>query len=210
MTTEMVKTRLDKLSAKLNRIDEALATGKNPYYYHESDRKNVLADLAKANEDLIKAEAKDQLKAQLEAGKVEIIERFLDEWEARVIEYYRRKVQQVKEFEKENPYNTHAEWRVFDKALRDRFSNLIINYSKGYQDYTADTARDKAEKRQMFYFRIREITGTIVDEKYLTIGDNGEINGIVYGEIANAKINTISAGGWNIQCFHFRVLVTKF
>lgn len=88
MTTEMVKTRLDKLSAKLNRIDEALATGKNPYYYHESDRKNVLADLAKANEDLIKAEAKDQLKAQLEAGKVEIIERFLDEWEARVIEYY--------------------------------------------------------------------------------------------------------------------------
>ena len=38
---------------------------------------------------------------------------------------------------------------------------------------------------------------------------NGEINGIAEGEKGRAKVETIGAGGYNIQCYHFRVLVNK-
>lgn len=36
---------------------------------------------------------------------------------------------------------------------------------------------------------------------------NGEIAGVIYGENGSATIQTIGAGGYNIQRFHFRTLV---
>ena len=35
----------------------------------------------------------------------------------------------------------------------------------------------------------------------------GDINGIIVGTEGKAKIQTIGAGGYNIQCFHFRTLI---
>lgn len=213
--SDLAKEQIKKLEEKLVRINEALTTGKNPYYYHESDIKRTTSDLEAAKARLAKYEAKEQLEAQLEAGKVEIIEKFLDEWEARVNEYYRRKVEQYIEYTTvTNPYPKGMSRQECDKAYRARekeidlrFSKQVIRYGKGYANYEKDTAADKKAKREMFYARIAEITGAIKDAKYLTIGDNGEINGIVYGDKGTVSVETISAGGWNIQCFHFRVLV---
>jgi hypothetical protein len=47
------------------------------------------------------------------------------------------------------------------------------------------------------------------EELELRIDSIGEINGIIQGTISNAKVRTITAGGYNIQCFHYRVLVNK-
>jgi len=44
----------------------------------------------------------------------------------------------------------------------------------------------------------------------LRIGMNGEINGIVRGEKGAVTVETIGVGGWNIQKFHFRVLVKEY
>ncbi len=41
-------------------------------------------------------------------------------------------------------------------------------------------------------------------------GDNGEFNGIVHGESGTVTIKTITAGGYNIQPLHFRMLVKKY
>ena len=55
--------------------------------------------------------------------------------------------------------------------------------------------------------RTLAIVGHIVDASHLYVAENGELNGVVYGDISNATVTTISAGGWNIQKFHFRTLV---
>ena len=55
---------------------------------------------------------------------------------------------------------------------------------------------------------VTEITGIIQDATNLHIS-GGELNGIIIGERGKAKINTFSAGGWNIQCYHYRHKVTK-
>ena len=209
MTTEMVKARIEKLTAQLDRINKALETGKNPYYYDESNRSRTTADLERAKEDLKKTEAKDQLTAQLEAGKIDIIENFLDIWEAKTIEYYKRRVESYRNFMEEHKDEDRKTREETRREAIATFGLTTIAYARHEADPVKDAREEKKAKREMFYFRIKEITGRITDARGLRIGDNGEINGIVYGEIANAKINTISAGGWNIQCFHFRVLVTK-
>lgn len=55
--------------------------------------------------------------------------------------------------------------------------------------------------------RIMSTVGTITDAATLYIGPEGDINGIIVGTEGKAKIQTIGAGGYNIQCFHFRTLI---
>ena len=64
--------------------------------------------------------------------------------------------------------------------------------------------------------RVTKVTGTITDASNLHL-ENGDINGIIIGERDKAKVQTISAGGYNDhiildsgrrgQCFHYRVLI---
>lgn len=71
-------------------------------------------------------------------------------------------------------------------------------------------AQDKLAKYYDLCNRISDIVGEITDASNLSIGhQHGEINGIVVGTKGKAKVETIGAGGYNIQCFHFRVLVHK-
>lgn len=65
------------------------------------------------------------------------------------------------------------------------------------------------EKKEIFINRVKEVVGVIKDMSNFSLGLDGEINGIAIGEKCKAKVITISAGGYNIQCFHFRVLVKR-
>jgi hypothetical protein len=57
--------------------------------------------------------------------------------------------------------------------------------------------------------RITAVVGTIVDASNLRVSEKGNLDGIIIGDVAKAKIETIGAGGWNVQCFHYRTLVNK-
>jgi hypothetical protein len=63
------------------------------------------------------------------------------------------------------------------------------------------------KKRKAFIAKVEKKTGAITDVSGLTFGADGSLNGTVLGETGSATVRTIMAGGWNIQCFHFRVLV---
>lgn len=68
---------------------------------------------------------------------------------------------------------------------------------------------EKQAKLVKLIARIEKITGLITEAEGLKIS-GGELNGYIKGEKGNAKVQTIGAGGYNIQCFHFRTLVTEF
>ena len=55
--------------------------------------------------------------------------------------------------------------------------------------------------------KVTKHVGEIEDVSDLHIGYDGRINGVVIGSEGNAKIETITAGGYNIQILHYRVLV---
>jgi len=55
--------------------------------------------------------------------------------------------------------------------------------------------------------RTNEIVGQITDASALKVGAKGDLNGYIYGTKGTAHVQTFGAGGYNIQCFHFRTTI---
>ena len=89
------------------------------------------------------------------------------------------------------------------------YIEMVEKYMDGWEKSEALCNTDKAVRNQKMNILIRsfEKVGKLVDVDFGTIGMNGEFNGIVIGERGTASIRTIMAGGYNIQCLHYRVLV---
>jgi|GEM_PF-2159804 hypothetical protein len=64
------------------------------------------------------------------------------------------------------------------------------------------------KKRADFYARCYNVVGDITDASSLHVGKNGSINGTIVGKLGKAVVETIMAGGYNVQVLHYRVLVT--
>lgn len=56
------------------------------------------------------------------------------------------------------------------------------------------------------YNRVKAVTGSVTDWSHIHYGGKA-LNGIVKGENGTARVETIGAGGYNIQRYHLRVLV---
>lgn len=72
-----------------------------------------------------------------------------------------------------------------------------------------DLEAEKKAKMLDLINRINAVVGTITDAQYLSVSPEGNLNGYITGEKGKAKIETIGAGGYNIQCFHYRTLIHK-
>lgn len=164
----------------------------------------------------------------LEQWKIKVIEWYTENYH-KLIEYMKERSEKQKQFEqwkqekgiyhynskeaKEKEKEMGIDRETHNNILKYRFNALTFklyeNRKNWQQILEKEIEVEKNTKRAIFVTRVKEITGKILDAKGLYIGDNGEINGIVIGEKGKAKVETISAGGWNIQCWHFRVLVKE-
>jgi hypothetical protein len=180
----------------------------------------------------------EKINAKNEVERIPVIEEFLEQWKVKAIAWYNKDIQsyakyivdyrikqkQLHEWMNENriynSINKENKEKIKQKEQelnirRIKYDSLtIVLYSfaditkqQKYLEQKMET--EKNNKRQLFILRVKEITGNINDASCLSIGGNGEINGIVTGDKGKAKVETISAGGWNIQCYHFRVLVRE-
>lgn len=98
--------------------------------------------------------------------------------------------------------------------LKESTEPLILNiYSRGSEkEEFIQKLLDEEERSKILDLirRVTKVTGTIIDASALRIGEqNGELNGLVIGQEGKAFVETIGAGGYNIQRFHYRVLVKK-
>lgn len=101
----------------------------------------------------------------------------------------------------------------------DEVESILDGIPCGYNRYKGTIDMDilnkflqqEADAKYDFIIeRTNKIVGQITDASNLRIGEKGELNGIICGTRGNAYVNTIGAGGYNIQCFHFRTLINPY
>ena len=160
---------------------------------------------------------------------------FLDMWKARVTEYYHKEFPKFLEAKKEwhevqnknCDWHNHGAWQMrkdnpeeykrIEKEYKEYRANymarwnFIFEYVDGSvfndEKLAKDLQRDANAKYDFIIERTNAIVGTITNASGLYIGDKGDLNGFIIGERGTAKVETIGAGGYNIQCYHFRTLI---
>lgn len=246
-TIEFITKRIEgkekeiaKLEKKMERIRKAEASNweNNPYYYGERDIRITTRELEQARKAL--EDYQKMLTAETEKANsrnIQVIIDFLNDWQARVREYYQKSFKEYLEaraeyyrldheyvdwfnhnykIRRENPEEYkrkdsehrkirkefEAKWRFITPYVEHRDSFNLEKLNK-------DLQREADAKYDDIIERTNEITGTITDASYLHIGAKGDLNGYIIGERGKAKVETIGAGGYNIQCYHFRTLIHK-
>lgn len=163
--------------------------------------------------DFVKSIDEEVREAKTEALKtLPVYAEYLDE-DGEVHEYYRN----FSSIYPKSPMELFLEERELDydtvkKAKKEYASGaiLIMDSIRNEEERLAWLEKTlEAEKKAKLLdliTRINGIVGTITDATELKI-KGGNLNGIITGEKGKAKVATIGAGGYNIQCFHYRTLI---
>ena len=106
----------------------------------------------------------------------------------------KKAVEALKVFRQTNPMVADADGRGNDKS-KEFIRNKI--------------AKAGEFKKAKLVAQCEKKIGEIVDAKLLTFGVDGGLNGFLDGKDGRAEVRTVYAGGYNIQCLHYRVLVKK-
>lgn len=110
-------------------------------------------------------------------------------------------------------------WSYYEAGDRETYKKLYRELPTGWRemlhksDSEIEAENIKAANSVILNMidRVISLTGKITDTKYIHLDrdNNGYaiINGIIIGEKGQARIESIGAGGYNIQRYHIRVLV---
>lgn len=204
--------------------NEHIAYCDNEIKYANNDLENQKRILQKYQNEITKIENFENEK------KIEVLVKFLEDWKTKTYKWYmnnaslyidlKRQYKEklndhMKQFENLDFRTRYYKEQEFNKQYYSNitaFTKEIVEYTNeiNYEKLIKAIDEEAIRKYKDLVKRISEVVGKIENAKHLSIGEqNGEINGIVIGSKATARIETISAGGYNIQCFHYRVLVHK-
>lgn len=170
-------------------------------------------DIKRLGNEIKEAQATlEKYKKQLE-GEIEKEQQFIKEVP-----------QQAKDMEKMliekwDESDMHRRQWYRDEAERLGYADFVKQYKYGAWEYRYATDEEihnsNVKSARAFVLdllnRTKEITGEIVSwsDVHLTVGTNGYpvLNGYVEGKEGRAVVESIYAGGYNIQRLHVRVLV---
>ena len=184
---------LEFLEGWKKRVTEYYCEGLTEYY---AERKMVWELYEKSNDWNLELDARAEARRVYEEAEKKFRDKCRGYTEKRTYEWKgRTRTKTVKvrdgEYEYLRPYNAE---RTMEEA-KAKLAKDLENEAKAKYDFIIE--------------RTNKIVGTITDASGLHVGASGDLNGIIKGDRGNARVNTIGAGGYNIQCFHFRTLIHK-
>lgn len=97
----------------------------------------------------------------------------------------------------------HAQFAYLDPYMERKNGGYVMDMMKLQKDLD----QEADNKYDFIIERTNAIVGQITDAAHLEIGGKGDLNGYIIGTKGTAKVQTIGAGGYNIQCYHFRTLI---
>lgn len=103
----------------------------------------------------------------------------------------------------------HKVWNFMDRYIITDIIDNKRSYRLDMDKIQKDLDYEANCKYDFIIERTNKIVGQITDASGLSIGSKGDLNGFIIGTRGVAKVQTIGAGGWNIQCFHFRTLINE-
>lgn len=211
MTISDLKARIQKATEKLMKKTSTIekkemwiASGKKDDYeirWLQDDIKRLHSEIAETKKTIEKYEK--QLLGEVEREQVFLtnVPDSMKELQNQLVERWN-----AYDFERKNNLETMYKelgYRNFiEKYKRTDYEFMHISDD----DIVKANERDAKELIIDLYYRINHITGEVTSWSTLYCS-GGVLNGIVTGKEGKAKIETISAGGYNIQRHHIRVLV---
>ncbi|MDF2950571.1 MAG: hypothetical protein K0S18_154 [Anaerocolumna sp.] len=226
---------IEKLNKKLERIQKAKQSNwqVNPYYYSEYDLNSTEKELNYCIKQL--DELQNDLQTANEKANsrnVLAITQFLDAWLQRNIEFYtaekekynialqdyyqhdrdycnwfNSKRHDTTKEERNEIEKNHKEYRKTFQTSWRHITQFDHGEKEWHETMISDLKQEYNRKYDYIIEKTNEIVGTITDASYLTVDTNDNLNGYIIGTRGKASVNTIGAGGYNIQCYHFRTLI---
>ena len=195
---EAAEKKAEEEKAGLSIVDEFLARWRKQAreYYIELRKKYIVERDAKHEVDaeglrLIPANAWGGRKYNEEQIE-EILAKFptLDEWKQ-------------EKWVREVSYRKFNAWKA--RYTKSEIAIVESMYDEKFLDEILD--REVEAKKKKLIATVEKKAGKIINARGLRIGVDGSINGLVEGEIKTVQVETIYAGGHNVQCLHYRTLV---
>lgn len=96
----------------------------------------------------------------------------------------------------------------------NRYGELVRKWLECYSSMDAvqidkHVEEDKQYKLIALNAKVGAVVGEITNASNLQVSEKGDLTGYITGTKGKAEVQTFSAGGWNIQCHHYRTTVTK-
>lgn len=134
---------------------------------------------------------------------------FRELYEKREEEWLKVKDQYEARYADRSKYLARLEWE--EKYYKDIHTLTKQLSSCGYrldeERLEKILQQDIESKYKNITAKVEKKCGEIVDASHLSIGHDGSLNGYIIGTKDKAYVETIYAGGYNIQCLHYRVIV---
>lgn len=186
------------------------ATDENERYWLVCDTNHLREDIIRLENEIKETGATIEKYRKQLAGEIERENTLVREVPETLKRMQAELVEKWDAWDKEDKKRILAAYRElgYKKFFENHSWNELEEARRSDEEIHAANVRDAESAIINLIYRVRDAVGTITDWSGVHVS-GGVLNGYVVGTEGRCVVETITAGGWNIQRFHLRVLVKQ-